>query len=63
MNDIVDMRKLMETIGNAETQQVDEAGGIIDKFLAKLPGGERAETRVEIKKERLVDSALIPLLL
>lgn len=51
MSNVDNMRKLMETIDNAETQQVDEAGGIIDKMLAKLPGGERAETRVEMKKE------------
>lgn len=51
MTDVVDMRKLMEAVGNAETQQVDEVGGVIDKTLAAL-GGKSAGKRVDFKKEQ-----------
>jgi len=50
MTDIVDMRKLMETVVGDERQSIDEAGGIIDKTLAKL-GSKKAAGKVTRKKE------------
>jgi len=47
----VDMRKLIETVDQSERIDLDETGGFIDKIMAKLPGGEKAETRVQLKKE------------
>jgi len=51
MNKVDDMRKLMETISHGEQDDINEAGGVIDKTLAKF-GNKRAKGKVDVNNEK-----------